>query len=395
MVSEDAALGASVLQLTATDRDSGTNGEIQFQLSADQSAPFLVSETGVVFTKGVLDRESTAIYTFSVVARDRALTNQLSSSATVSVAVSDVDDIPPRFQYGNVVTSFLANQMAPLLIGKLFVCLFTCLFTCLSVYLVGPSIVTDDDSFAIQCSIADQSNPFLVTSTDTTCHLYATAPLTENTLTFQLLTQDTRVSVQSDVSVDISLLSGETIISSLVVEVSGLEQSQFLSGVFDTFLTAVSSNFKLHIWSFAPSPVDQSDLRVLLSARRVEDGTLLTADSLYSQLIGRLPNMSPGLNVSRVSPCKQANPCIHGDCTDRVSVLSDDSFVRNSSHLFNQLNFSISPVCSCREGYTGDTCERRINPCIDSAPCLNHGFCTFYLVQREYACFCQNLFTGR
>ena len=92
-------------------------------LSLDQSVPFHLFETGEVATNRPLDREDTSIYTFSVVARDNALTNQLSVSATLRIVLSDVDDSPPTFQYTHIVTTFLTDQATPLLIGK-FVCLF-------------------------------------------------------------------------------------------------------------------------------------------------------------------------------------------------------------------------------------------------------------------------------
>ena len=111
-----------VHRLRATDRDSGVNGAVSFLL-LDQSAPFLLSETGEVTAVGALDRESTPIYTLSVVARDNGLTNQLSVSGTLRIVLSDVDDSPPAFQYTHIVTTFLTDQATPLLIGK-FVCLF-------------------------------------------------------------------------------------------------------------------------------------------------------------------------------------------------------------------------------------------------------------------------------
>ena len=121
-VPEDTTVGTVVHRLRATDRDSGDNGAVTF-LSLNQSIPFLVSEEGEVTTDRTLDRENTPIYTFPVLARDNALTNQLSVSATLRIVLSDVDDSPPRFQYTHIVTTFLTDQTTPLLIGT-FVCLF-------------------------------------------------------------------------------------------------------------------------------------------------------------------------------------------------------------------------------------------------------------------------------
>ncbi|KAI6661225.1 protocadherin Fat 4-like [Oopsacas minuta] len=366
IVLEDVETGSAVHQLIATDADSNLNGEITF-LPLNQSNPFSLSENGVITTNQILDRETTPIYTLSVVARDNALTNQLSASAILNIIINDVDDSPPKFSYNHMIISLLTNQMLPLLIG--------------------PSLVTDEDINTIQCSISDQSNQFLFTSDRNLCHLYITMPLSD-TFKLPLQAQDTDNIIQSDVRVDITSLTNDTINSSLVIELSDIGPIEFLDSLFGAFQSAVSNHFKLHIWSFIPSPVNQSDLRVLLSAVDVESGALLSADDLLQEL--RI-----NVTINRISPCQQNNICLRGDCVDRVVVQSDSGlYVTNTSHLFYSLDFYTIQTCVCEDKYIGKRCERRVNPCTDYTPCMNHGFCTYYPVEDEYVCFCQKLFTG-
>ena len=48
-------------------------------------------------------------------------------------------------------------------------------------------------------------------------------------------------------------------------------------------------------------------------------------------------------------------------------------------------------TCTCREGFTGDTCEG--NACAVN-PCLNGGTCTPQTDGSSFTCACPNGFTG-
>ncbi|CDQ67801.1 unnamed protein product [Oncorhynchus mykiss] len=103
VVVENLPDGTPVIQVKATDQDSGTNGQVIYSLdpkqtSAEISVLFAVnSETGWVTTLKELDREKTSKYTIAVLATDRGDKVQLVTSTTVEVTVADVNDNPPRF----------------------------------------------------------------------------------------------------------------------------------------------------------------------------------------------------------------------------------------------------------------------------------------------------------
>ncbi|XP_041711685.2 protocadherin Fat 1a isoform X3 [Coregonus clupeaformis] len=103
VVVENLPDGTPVIQVKATDQDSGTNGQVIYSLdpkqtSAEISELFAVnSETGWVTTLKELDREKTSKHTIAVLATDRGDKVQLVTSATVEVTVADVNDNPPRF----------------------------------------------------------------------------------------------------------------------------------------------------------------------------------------------------------------------------------------------------------------------------------------------------------
>ncbi|KAM8879066.1 protocadherin Fat 1a isoform 5-T7 [Spinachia spinachia] len=103
VVVENLPSGTQVIQVKATDQDSGTNGHVLYSLDPKQnpreiSELFAVnSESGWVTTLKELDRETTNRYTIAVVATDQGDKVQLANGTRVEVTVADVNDSPPRF----------------------------------------------------------------------------------------------------------------------------------------------------------------------------------------------------------------------------------------------------------------------------------------------------------
>lgn len=106
-VMEGMSVGTKIIQVQAEDPDSGANGQVTYTLGAiiqseghsdTLTGTFSIdSNTGWISTRKDLDHEATPSYTFTVVASDLGETLSLSSTTTVTVAVSDINDNPPRF----------------------------------------------------------------------------------------------------------------------------------------------------------------------------------------------------------------------------------------------------------------------------------------------------------
>uniref|UniRef100_A0A8C5B087 Cadherin EGF LAG seven-pass G-type receptor 1a n=1 Tax=Gadus morhua TaxID=8049 RepID=A0A8C5B087_GADMO len=97
-VLENVAVGYSLLHVQAIDADSGENARLEYRL-ADTPPGFplaINNSTGWVTACGELDRESTEFYKFRVEARDHGVP-AMSSAASVSVTVLDVNDNTPAF----------------------------------------------------------------------------------------------------------------------------------------------------------------------------------------------------------------------------------------------------------------------------------------------------------
>lgn len=96
-VSDALPIGSSVLQVTATDNDSGTNGQLFFSISKGNSDKFHMDATsGLLSLSGKLDRTVVDSYVLQVTAQDSGVPSQTASSV-VTISVVDVIALRPIF----------------------------------------------------------------------------------------------------------------------------------------------------------------------------------------------------------------------------------------------------------------------------------------------------------
>ncbi|XP_056307479.1 cadherin EGF LAG seven-pass G-type receptor 1 isoform X2 [Danio aesculapii] len=97
-VLENVPVGYSVIHIQAIDADSGDNAHLEYKLTdTSPGFPFVINNsTGWVTVSAELDRETTEFYSFGVEARDHGVPT-MSSSASVSVTILDVNDNVPTF----------------------------------------------------------------------------------------------------------------------------------------------------------------------------------------------------------------------------------------------------------------------------------------------------------
>ncbi|XP_069046547.1 cadherin EGF LAG seven-pass G-type receptor 2 isoform X2 [Lepisosteus oculatus] len=99
-VFEDVPAFTSVVQISATDRDSGLNGRVfyTFQGGDDGDGDFIIESTsGIVRTLRRLDRENVPLYDLRAFAVDKGVP-ALKSPVDIQVAILDVNDNPPVFE---------------------------------------------------------------------------------------------------------------------------------------------------------------------------------------------------------------------------------------------------------------------------------------------------------
>ncbi|XP_073724829.1 cadherin EGF LAG seven-pass G-type receptor 1 [Misgurnus anguillicaudatus] len=97
-VLENVPVGYSVIHIQAIDADSGDNAHLEYKLTdTSPGFPFVINNnTGWITVCAELDRETTEFYSFGVEAKDHGIPT-MSSSASVSISVLDVNDNVPTF----------------------------------------------------------------------------------------------------------------------------------------------------------------------------------------------------------------------------------------------------------------------------------------------------------
>uniref|UniRef100_A0A4W3HTH2 Cadherin EGF LAG seven-pass G-type receptor 1 n=1 Tax=Callorhinchus milii TaxID=7868 RepID=A0A4W3HTH2_CALMI len=97
---EDVPMSTSVLQISATDRDSGLNGRVYytFQGGDDGDGDFYIeTSSGIVRTGRKLDRENVPVYNLKAYAVDKG-NPPLKAVVNIQITVLDVNDNAPAFE---------------------------------------------------------------------------------------------------------------------------------------------------------------------------------------------------------------------------------------------------------------------------------------------------------
>ncbi|XP_053501643.1 protocadherin alpha-8 isoform X11 [Ictalurus furcatus] len=120
-VREDAKKGTVIALITVQDKDGGKNGKVRCFVS--QNSPFVLESTqGKYYSlvlNGALDREENTLYNVSITATDEGVP-PLSSTAVLTVHISDVNDNAPRFPESSMNVYVKENSPAGALIASVY-----------------------------------------------------------------------------------------------------------------------------------------------------------------------------------------------------------------------------------------------------------------------------------
>lgn len=120
IILESEPVNSRFFKVEATDKDSGLNGEIMYDIAGGNTGDvFGIFPDGQLYIKAELDREIQDRYNLVVVAKDRAV-EPLSATVNVSVILDDVNDNRPLFNSTNYVFHFEEEQKRGSLVGRVF-----------------------------------------------------------------------------------------------------------------------------------------------------------------------------------------------------------------------------------------------------------------------------------
>ncbi|XP_056238377.1 protocadherin gamma-A5-like isoform X29 [Seriola aureovittata] len=111
VISEDAKLNTVVTMINIEDKDSGENGKVQCFIN--ENMPFTLKTTTINFynlvTDSDLDRERASEYNITVTCSDEGVPS-LSSSVTLTLQISDVNDNSPVFERSSYEAYIVENN---------------------------------------------------------------------------------------------------------------------------------------------------------------------------------------------------------------------------------------------------------------------------------------------
>lgn len=117
-VPEGAWIGTPVVQVTASDKDSGSNGRIQYAIeSGNDGGEFVMNSVGMVTVNKSLDYEHRKRYNLTISARDLG-NPSLKTSTYVIITVTDTNDIDPSFSRSTYSFAIAENSPVNTSVGR-------------------------------------------------------------------------------------------------------------------------------------------------------------------------------------------------------------------------------------------------------------------------------------
>ena len=95
-LNESVPQGFHIFKAAAIDVDAGDNGIVSYSLSTHSAHAEINGNTGIIYTKGVIDYEVLKQFTVIIMAEDKGMPKR-NSTLILTVVVVDINDNPPQF----------------------------------------------------------------------------------------------------------------------------------------------------------------------------------------------------------------------------------------------------------------------------------------------------------
>ncbi|XP_014481173.1 PREDICTED: cadherin-related tumor suppressor [Dinoponera quadriceps] len=370
-VSENEPAGTTIMTLSATDPDLPPNGApFTYRLIGGRQSNMVTLDkhSGVLKTTRSLDRETMPQLDLVVEVEDSGVP-RMKSENTVTVIVTDQNDSPSTSRSVHVIV-YSFNGKTPL--GNI-----------ADVHPNDP-----DTTGAYSCRILPGSNS-RVLAIPIACDLHVNKITSGVGYSLSVSGNDGRhPDVVSKVTVEFLIFSNATIENSVTLKISKMTAKDFLSRYYRPLLDLLHEKADVgDIFTIFSIGDDDPDLNVYIAAKSSQ-GYRLKYDvvDLLSRNKEQIQSLLEGKSFTiGYSPCKHA-PCENGgSCSDRLAIYDDARITDSQALILTSPRVLHEMVCKCRDGFIGDRCEKRQDPCSPN-PCLLEGQCR--RLGYDFQCIC-------
>lgn len=388
-VSENEPIGTTIMTLSASDPDLPPNGApFTYHLIGGRHKSFVHLDThsGLLKTARSIDREQTAELDLLVEVEDNGEPAQRSQHS-IRVQIIDQNDTPSMPRHAQLLLR-LFDGRAPS-----------------AVRLADVRPNDADTSGEYRCKIVQDSNPpraFRIPSG--TCELHAGIGALQagHRYQYSVSGNDGRhADVVSTMTVEMMALDNRTVEQSVTVSVENMTAVQFVGAHYRAFADllqgVVETGDRPLIYGLTERNASIVELTL---AVRTATGAYRTAGQIVErmqtkrQALQQMLTGSSGLIIG-YSPCAIAiNTCDNGAvCTEHRHVAAERLHtVDTATLIFTGPQVTHEFVCRCTEGYAGERCERRQDPCTPN-PCGIDGECRRQ--GYDFQCTCPSHREGR
>ena len=357
---------ASILQVSATDTDFGSNFVYGIESGNSNGYFALNSSSGVLSSTVPLDREEQDTYVLVVTAVDSG-TSPLTGTGTVIISVTDVNDNPSSESMSWIEMVLLDGQ--------------------LQAGMLGPVFFSDPDSTYTftGCSVVEIENAaslFSVDQDNCTLSLEQSNP-PEGTYSLGISGNDGQnPAVVSRVNINIIHLSSSDIpLDSLVTISLAMSAADYLSNTYTSFPTALSDVLGtdrdlLTIISVQPGYQDPDTVDVSFTVR-TSDGSYLDPTYVLQALFTHRDSLASSgyiLSALPADPCS-SEPCFNeANCKPRTAITGSSMTAESSQFALISPVVQLDYECQCVPGTSGKDCSINYDDCY-SSPCLYGAEC--------------------
>jgi protocadherin Fat 4 len=362
-VSENEPAGTSIMTLSAKDPDLPPNGApFTYYLIGGKHKALVTIEKhlGLMKTTRSIDREVTPQLEVTIEVEDNGKP-KMRSQHKVLINVLDQNDSPSLPRIAHVVVYTYNGKIQ---IGKI-----------ADVHPNDP-----DSSGDYKCKLISAVKGGAL-SIPNACNLHITSSIKYTGYSLSISGNDgSHSDVISTVSVEFLNFDNNTVANSITIRVENMTAASFLANFYRSFQDIVKASMEtgdeVSVYSIREN---RGGVEITI-ASRFSAGYSYRSQSYVSERVQKKREAFVQLLQNRniimpYSPCNANNTCDNGGiCSEKINVQDEVRIIDSQNLIFTSPSVSHDFNCKCADGYTGEKCEKRQDPCAPN-PCQAGGQC--------------------